>query len=152
MNDSGKPAGMAKGNTGATFYMNRPVVLMLITLAIATFVSLFTGAPYLESTLPGGLPFGNALTSAGLMSASMAAIGVCERNTVIRWIAAVSLVLSVIWLPVSIWLAGNLALNFTEETGLMWIALSSATLILAFLSLIFAIVQTLKNGDRIGAH
>lgn len=132
--------------------MARSTVLILIAVAIAALGSLFGGAGYLEWSLPGGLPLGNALTSIGLSAAAGSAFGVSRPGTLLRRFSATSLVLSVAWLPVSIGLAGNLALNFDGDRGLIWIRLSLFTFALASISLISAVVRMLSNSEPVSAH
>lgn len=95
-------------------------------MAIATFaiVSLAFGATYLEAMLPGGLPLGNAVTAIGLCAAAGAAVALSTRGTALRRVSLASLIAAAAWLPVSITLAGNLALNFGGGRGLVWVVLS----------------------------
>ena len=97
--------------------MPRTVVILLLLIAAFALLSLVSGASYLETELPGGLPIGNALTAIGLSAAAGAAAALSTRRTVLRRLSMGSLIAAVIWLPVSIALAGNLALNFQGGRG-----------------------------------
>ena len=128
--------------------MPRVPVSVFAAIAVFAFGSLFSGAGYLVWLLPGGLPFGNALTAAGLFSTSFAAFSVSSPNSALRRFAAVSVALSLAWLPVSIGLAGNLALNFAGANGSVWISLSLVTFCLALISVTWAGVQHWRRGVR----
>ena len=125
--------------------MTSATARIFIAIALFTFGSLLGGAAYLEWLLPGGLPFGNALTAVGLSSAAVAALGVSKPNSVLRWFSVVSILLSTTWLPLSIRLAGNLTLNFDEVYGPIWINLSLVTFVFALISMLWAIVKTSTN-------
>ena len=100
--------------------MTRIIVLILLSIVLFTFVSLAKGAAYLLWLLPGGLPFGNGLTAAGVTSAAVVALLLSKPESILRWTAIVSIVLSVLWLPISIGLTGNLSLNFDGTKGFVW--------------------------------
>ena len=121
--------------------MPKPITTLLIAIAAAAIYSLVSGAAYLEVMLPGGLPFGNALTAIGLCSAAGAAIGLSTPRSLHRSVAAASFVAAILWLPVSIALAGNLALNFSGDNGLAWIVLSASTAIAVLGSLAWVLVR-----------
>jgi len=59
----------------------------------------------------------------------------------IRHVANAALGLAIAWLPVSIALAGNLALVFSGARGDAWIAWSAVALVAAFASLALAVLQ-----------
>lgn len=101
-------------------------------------LSLVAGAPYLEATLPGGLPIGNALTALGLCSAAGAAVGLSPRRTALRMLSITALFGAFCWLPVSIALAGNLALNFRGSRGGAWLAFSLAVVAAVLGALLWA--------------
>jgi len=123
--------------------MNRIFVILLLAIALFAFASLIVSAPYLLWLLPGGLPFGNALTATGLCSAALFAYLLSNPNTALRWIAIIAVVLSFLWLPISIGLAGNLALNFNGTSGLAWGWYTLATLVFVLTSMLWAMVRGL---------
>lgn len=125
--------------------MARFIVVVLLTIVLFTCASLVAGAGYLLWLLPGGLPFGNGLTAIGLSSAAVVAILLSKPKTVLRWTAIVSIVLSVLWLPISIGLAGNLSLNFDGTNGLVWRRYTLATVAFVLMSMLWAIAQSFLN-------
>jgi hypothetical protein len=100
------------------------VVLTLLAAAAFSIFSLATGAAYLETPLPGGLPMGNALAALSLCTLAATAVALSVRGTLLRLISLASLAAAVAWLPVSIALAGNLALNFGSERVTAWLVMS----------------------------
>jgi len=117
-------------------------IAALLALAVFSLGSLIGGATYLETTLPGGLPLGNALAATGLCA--IAGCGaVLARPGVVRGIAIIALLAAVAWLPVSIAMAGNLALVFSAGRGDAWIAWSGGVALLSLASLALALAQWL---------
>ncbi len=98
--------------------------LALLAIALASVASLVSGAGYLESVLPGGLPVGNAVAALGLASAAGVPVLLSNPGSALRVAALTVLGAAVAWLPASIALAGNLALNFTGWRGSIWLAFS----------------------------
>ena len=125
--------------------MTRIIVLILLTIVLFTIVSLVKGAAYLVWLLPGGLPFGNVLTATGLTSAAVVALVLSKPESVLRWIAIVSIVLSVLWLPMSVGLAGNLSLNFDGTNGSAWRYYTLVTFVFVLMSMLLAIAQSLMD-------
>ena len=123
--------------------MPKPVVAALLAVFVFAVLSLAFGAPYLEALLPGGLPFGNALTALALCSAAGAAVGLSARGTALRIASLAALVAAAVWLPVSVALAGNLALNFGSGRGPVWLAFSVAVAAGVLGVLVWALVATL---------
>lgn len=125
--------------------MKRIIVVALLTIVLFTFGSLVASAAYLLWLLPGGLPFGNALTATGLSSAAVAALLLSKPKSVLRRTAIVSIVLSVLWLPISIGLAGNLSLNFDGTNGLVWRRYTLVTFAFVLTSMLWAITQSIVS-------
>lgn len=82
---------------------------------------------------------GNALAAVGLIAGAAAAYGLSESKTLLRGMSLTALLLALAWLPASLLLAGNLALNFSGQHGAYWIWLSVATFTLVLLSLFWAL-------------
>jgi len=114
----------------------------LLALGVFAIGSLMTGARYLEVALPGGLPLGNALTALGLCAIAGSGVVIARRG-IVRRVALVTLVVAVAWLPVSIAMAGNLALVFSHGRGDTWIAWSAGAAILSLASPVVALAQRL---------
>ncbi|MGN6512383.1 MAG: hypothetical protein ACTHKZ_02250 [Lysobacteraceae bacterium] len=105
---------------------------VLLALGTAAFASLLSGADFLEATLPGGLPAGNAAAALGLGACAGAARAMGPRGSLARAAAGLALLGGIAWLPVSVALAGNLALNFEGWRGttfLAWSVLVLATVL-----------------------
>jgi hypothetical protein len=83
-----------------------------------------SGAGYLEAVLPGGLPVGNAVAALGLVAAAGVPVLLSQPGSTLRVAALLTLCAAVAWLPISIALAGNLALNFTSWRGSAWLGFS----------------------------
>ena len=127
----------------ARVIMSNRIVLALLAVAAFALVSLASGAAYLEVELPGGLPLGNALAALGLCAAAGAAVGLGTSGTVLRAVSVASFIAAVAWLPLSVALAGNLALNFGGGRGLAWMIISLGTALSVVCSLAWAVVVSL---------
>lgn len=123
--------------------MPKIVVALLLLIAAFALLSLASGASYLDAALPGGLPFGNALTAIGLCAAAGSAVGLSARRTALRLLSVVALIGAAAWLPVSIELAGNLNLNFYGGNGVAWLVLSGAVVTAVFGVLVWALAAAL---------
>jgi hypothetical protein len=118
--------------------MPKLITTLLLAIAGFCFGSLLSGASYLDQPLPGGLPIGNALTAIGLCAVSMTAFWLSPLHSARRRLSILAMLASIVWLPLSIALAGNLALNFSNGRGTVWLAVSSTTAIVALGSLTWA--------------
>lgn len=123
--------------------MNRVAAAVLLLVAAACALPMATGASQLESPLPGGLPLGNLLTALVLCATAGAAVALAPPNTPLRTVAKLSLLAAVAWLPLSIALAGNLALNFTGWRGTAWLVLSLAIVVVVLAALAWALLANL---------
>ncbi|WP_457000006.1 hypothetical protein [Luteimonas sp. A534] len=108
--------------------MIKKSVIVSVLVAFVAFVvlSLVRGAPYLETPLLGGLPLGNGLVALGLCALAGLALVHSIRGSALRVASLVSLLGAVLWLPVSVALAGNPQLNFSGGRGSIWLVLSVA--------------------------
>ena len=128
------------------------IVALLLAAAAFAVLSLVSGASYLGVVLPGGLPLGNLLAAVPLCAIAGAAVRLSPASTAARYASLVSLAASVAWLPVSIALAGNLALNFSGSRGSAWLAFSIAVAVVAVCVLGWAFVAALlAKQKRVGA-
>jgi hypothetical protein len=125
--------------------MPRLFALLLLVIAGLAIGSLVSGSILAEIVLPGGLPFGNVLAAVGLCSLAGAAFLLGPRASARRRFSRTVLLASLLWLPLSISLAGNVALNFSGARGAVWLAISSATTIAALGSLTWAVAGLLFN-------
>jgi len=127
-------------------------VLLLLASAVVSFASLLSGARYLEFVLPGGLPAGNAIAAIGLASAAALPILLSSAGSVLRRVAWAALAAAACWLPLSIALAGNLALNFASGSGSIWLGFTLAVIFYVLCTLAWAVVSRLvARRRRVGA-
>lgn len=117
--------------------------LTLLTITVVSVASLVSGAGYLEIVLRGGLPAGNAIAALGLVSAAGVPVLLSTPGSALRATALGSLDTAAAWLPVSIALAGNLALNFTGWRGSMWLGFSLVIDLFVLCTLAWALVDRL---------
>lgn len=130
--------------------MSKALSAAAVSLGAALcFGTLVSGADLLGVPLPGGLPAGNVLAWLGLLGCSTAAVLLASSSTAIRMLAWLALAISVAWLPVSIALAGNLALNFSGALGGYWLSASALVLVLVIAVFLLAtgsaIIDRLKR-------
>lgn len=104
--------------------MKRVTAVVLLAIAVASIASLLSGAAWLGTVLPGGLPAGNAVAALGLVSVAGIPALLAVPGSSFRLTSRVVLGVAAGWLPASIALAGNLALNFTGWRGSAWLASS----------------------------
>lgn len=82
--------------------------------------SLVTAQALLLWELPGGLPFGNLLTGAGKAALGGCAVLLARPGGLLHRLSMLALAAGLLWLPVSIAMAGNLQLNFAGGNGTAW--------------------------------
>ncbi len=118
------------------------VALLLGAAAFALF-ALMSGTDWLGDELPGGLPLGNAMAAAGLCAVAGVAVALSQPSTALRIVSLCVLAAAAVWLPASIALAGNAALNFANGRGSVWWVFSLAVAIAATTSLAWAGIAAL---------
>ena len=123
--------------------MSRIVAAVLLLVAAACALPMVTCASHLETPLPGSLPLGNLLTAAVLCATAGASVALGLPDTRLRTVAQLSLLAAVAWLPLSIALAGNLALNFTGWRGTAWLVASLAIVVVVLATLAWALLANL---------
>jgi hypothetical protein len=123
--------------------MPKIIVALLLVIAALALLCLVSGTSYLETTLPGGLPIGNALTAIGLCAAAGSAVGLSARRTALRRVSVASLICAAAWLPASIALAGNMTLNCDGARGVAWLALSLCIVAAVLCALAWALVASI---------
>lgn len=96
--------------------------------------------------LPFGIPLGNLLTVAGLVSLALAAVQLSQGW--LRRVAWLAVWLSVAWYPACILLAGNTALNFSGQRGVMFLWLTAITVLLVLLSFAAAVTTAVYRTIR----
>lgn len=128
------------------------IFIGLVLIFVLIVYSLLSAQPYLLWTLPGGLPLGNLLAAVGLCAASATGLCIHARCSVLWFIALLALLLSIVWLPVSIVQAGNLELNFSADSNSSNFYFSGLTLLMALFSLIIAISVFIVKLYRRSTH
>lgn len=124
--------------------LRKIIVVMLFAGAGFAVWSLVSGAAYLDATLPGGLPLGNALSAFGPCAVAGAVVLLSTPRTALRAVSVGSLIAGVFWLPASIFLAGNLALNnFDGWRSLAWFIYTGVVVSAALGSLLWALAASL---------
>src|SRR5262249_12242525 len=124
-------------------------VLVVSLLVFATSLAcLASGAAILEFPLPGGLPFGNLLAAAGLCGAAAPTALLSAPRSLLRRVSAAALVAALAWIPLSVVLAGNLALNFSSRLGAAWLAGSVLLHLLVVVLLLSAVASALYSRRR----
>jgi hypothetical protein len=121
--------------------MKALTVFVLLVIFVVSVSSLVSGASFLGTALAGGLPLGNAIAALGLVSPAAIAVLLSPSESTVRVVALVVFCVAVAWLPVSIALAGNLALNFTGWRGSVWIGLSLVVNLAVLWTLVWAVVH-----------
>ena len=67
--------------------------------------------------LPGGLPFGTLLAAVVIIAASAIPVIQNKSGSLLHRIALVLLLASILWLPVGVYLSGNVALSFVQDAS-----------------------------------
>lgn len=122
-----------------------PWIVAALTVFALCLWALVTGAPLLDHLLPGGLPLGNLLSAAGLCALPFIAFLLAPPGGKARKYAAFSLALAVAWLPVSLAMAGNLQLNFSNGLGTVWWTATLAIFALGVVAPLFAVVARMRR-------
>lgn len=125
-------------------------VVALLAVAAFAIASLALGAGYLDSAIFGVFPFGNIL--AALALSALAGVALLAPHTAsTRRFASVIFAAALAWLPISVWLAGNVALNFSGNRGTVWLAFTTGVALLVLASLLFAFALRFKARHHSGA-
>jgi hypothetical protein len=125
----------------------------MFVVACACIGSLAAGTGFIDWTLPGGLPVGNLLAAVGLCALAGAALALCPPDSLRRRVAWIVLLATALWLPFSIVLAGNLALDFSGARGNLWWMATSALALATMLCLAWSVATFLlglRHRSRLG--
>ncbi|HZX79246.1 hypothetical protein [Lysobacter sp.] len=120
--------------------MSRRNLGVLALVFASAVLALVGGGSFLEWSLPGGLPLGNAIAAAGLCALAGMAVVIALPGSPARLVAWLALLACVAWLPASVALAGNLSLNFTWSRGITWMWLTLGTLGVSVVALAWAVI------------
>lgn len=128
--------------------MRRLAIAALVLLPLG-WISLLAGRyELLEGNLPGGLPAGNLLAAITFAAWPAAAALIARPGSLARRFAIGALALALAWLPVSLLLAGNLALNFEGLRGTLWMGLTVLTLSAGAAALAWSAIHRLIGHQR----
>lgn len=125
---------------GRGFLVRKLFALLVFLLAGLSAGALLADSDLAEQRLLGGLPLGNALMAFALCGFSGSAFLVSPRDSAHRRFSALALAASILWLPASALLAGNLALNFSGARGTAWLVGSVAVMVATLVALAWAMV------------
>jgi hypothetical protein len=120
----------------------------LLSWAPLALAALVSGRDWLTHDLPGGLPLGNLLAASILCAPALVGWLAARPRTRQRLWATMTLVAALAWLPVSMLLAGNVALNFSGERGAAWLGFSAVVVIAVGVSLAWALFAGLRRRHR----
>ena len=126
-------------------------ILLLLGIVALSFIALASGASYLETPLPGGLPLGNALAAFVLCGLPGLALLLSPPDTLVRKASLIALLAAAAWLPVSIALAGNLELSFGGGRGTAWVTITLGSILASVTCLVWALIAFCFGGPRAGA-
>lgn len=129
--------------------MMRKLAIAALVLLPLGWISLLAGRyELLEGNLPGGLPAGNLLAAITFAAWPAAAVLIARPGSLARRLAIGALALALAWLPVSLLLAGNLALNFEGLRGTLWMGLTVLTLSAGTAALAWSAIHRLIGHQR----
>jgi len=118
------------------------LTVFLVTTAIVALGALVFTPEYLVRYRIGGLPILNAITAIGLCTASAAAIRLSPSGSIHEALSVAALIAAVLWLPLSIGLAGNLRLNFSGVRGDTWIWMNLFTFPVVLITFVWALLRS----------
>ena len=113
-------------------------LLLSLCILISSGYLLFSGSAWLSLNLVSSLPLGNLLAAFCLIVPSLLYF-VMQRN----WLSKSVLLCTILWLPASMLLAGNLQLRFDEQNFAVWIGATgilSLTIVLLYLQIVLKLV------------
>lgn len=92
-----------------------PALLLLITGCLIPLI--FGIEVILLVELPFGLPFGTLLAAIAIISVSLIPVLISNSGSFLNRTGLVLLLLSILWLPLGIYLSGSVALNFVQNAA-----------------------------------
>ncbi len=123
--------------------MKKASILLLLAVAAFAIISLQSGASYLDDDFLDGLPLGNALTALGLCAIAGTAVALSKPGTALRIASSAALIMAATWLPISVLMAGNAALSFSNGRGDAWMVFTLTVGLTVSTVLIWASVAAL---------
>ncbi len=126
------------------------LIALAVTILACCSYALIEGVSLLNWRLFGELPLGTLLATVGLASLACLIYLLRPRNVYFTVIVTVCLVMAISWLPVSVFLAGNLQLIFSGDEGRYWTIYTKATVIVNLASLLLVLAIKLSHLIRLG--
>jgi len=123
--------------------MKALTALALLAVSVVSTALLVSGSDRLGTVLPGGLPAGNALSALALVSLAAIPLVLGKPGSALRKVGRIVFMAAVAWLPVSIALAGNLFLNFSEWRGTVWLGFTATVHLAALALAVWALVGSM---------
>ena len=117
------------------------LTVVLAAIAIASLGALFFAPEYFLPYRISGMPVLNAMTAIGLCTASAAAIRLSPGGSILQTLSVAAFVAAILWLPLSIGLAGNLRLNFSGTQGDRWIWMNLFTFPIVLITFVWALLR-----------
>lgn len=114
---------------------NLLVSLLVIIIGCCCY-ALIGGFSLLHWRLFGELPFGTLLAAVAIASLACLIYLLKIRNNYFTVIVTVCLVMAILWLPISVYLAGNFQLIFSGDNGHYWSVYTKATVIVNLVTLL----------------
>lgn len=93
----------------------KPIPLLILLLLGSLIPILFGIEAILLVQLPIGLPLGTLLAAVALITATLIPLLKHDGGVILQRTASTLLLLSILWLPLGIYLSGNAALEFNQD-------------------------------------
>lgn len=122
--------------------------IFLLIIAGSSVTALISGESFLGLSSFGELPLGNVLAALALVAPAGFAVLLSAPQSAIRKATLTALLAGLAWLPASIVLAGNLALNFSDWRGTVWIGFSVVVGLAVLCSLVWSMSHKLAHLRR----
>jgi hypothetical protein len=135
----------AKSDSLAAEPVKPRLALFLLLVAGCCIGALVAGASIIDRTIPGGLPLGNLLAAVGLCALAGAAFALSPPGSLRCRVTKIVLFAALLWLPLSIALARNLALDFSGTRGTLWLAATAIVALSALCSFAWATASFLHH-------
>lgn len=133
----------------SNFWESKYFIAGLFFLMLFSVASLILGFSWLEYPVSFlfNIPLGNLIVPLGLVSGASLAVRLSKKASFKYRFAQLLAIMALLWLPVSIYLAGNVEINFSGNSNDIWFKytalISLSILVLLVWSLFLALYRTL---------
>jgi hypothetical protein len=97
--------------------MRRTPVILFITIVFCVAALFYVPERLTLARLPGGLPLGTLFAIVALIAGVALTFILSRPYTVLRWVSTLALIVTLLWFPIGLYLAGNVGLNFVNDPG-----------------------------------